>query len=50
MKFKGFSGMKKYDGEYYFFKKGVAKVPGMRYRGKPMLISFAEFNKLTREE
>ena len=39
--------IKKHDGETYFVKNGVAKVPGCRWRGKPMKIALTEFKELT---
>lgn len=34
------------DGERYVFKNGVAKVPGVRWKGKTMTITLKEFNEL----
>jgi len=51
MKLKPFNGRKKCkDGEVYWFKKGVAVVPGMWFRDpfwgfEPVTITFAEFIK-----
>lgn len=34
------------DGELYKFKNGIAEVPGIRFRRKPMYITLSEFNEL----
>jgi len=39
--------IKKDEGEVYTFRNGVAKVPGCRFGGKPMLITMKEFKELT---
>lgn len=36
-----------HEGERYVFKKGVASVPGCRYKGIPMKITLEEFHELT---
>jgi len=42
--------IKKYDGETYIFKNGVAIVPGVHFpRGIPMKITLQEFNQLSKE-
>ena len=38
---------KKNKHEHYIFKNGVAKVPNIKYKGKPMIITLKEFNELT---
>lgn len=37
------------DGELYKFKNGIAEVPGMRFCGKKVFITLAEFNELCEE-
>ena len=51
MKFKRHSKTvyKKHDEEHYVFKNGIATVPGVRYKRKPMTITLKEFNELTKE-
>lgn len=39
-----------YEGEVYTFKNGYAKVPGVLYQGKPMLISIKNFREMTKGE
>ena len=41
--------IKTHDGEKYFFKNMVAKVPGCLFQGRPMRVTLKEFNELTRE-
>jgi hypothetical protein len=41
--------IKTYDGEKYFFRNGVATVPGCYFQKKPMKITIKEFNELSRE-
>jgi hypothetical protein len=49
-KVKGFSGIKKCSvGEVYFFRDGVAVVPGVLIFGRPVMISISEFKKLQEE-
>lgn len=38
---------KKNEGETYIFKNGVAKVPGVTWKGKPVMITIKEFNTLS---
>ena len=38
---------RKKDGETYIFKNGIAKVPGVKFKGKPMTITLKEFDELT---
>jgi len=33
--------------ERYIFKNGVAVVPGIKFKGKPMTITLKEFNEMT---
>jgi len=43
----GFTGIKKdQSGEIYKFKAGKAVIPGFRLQGKPIEITFKEFNEL----
>ncbi|MCK9369222.1 hypothetical protein M0R04_04725 [Candidatus Dojkabacteria bacterium] len=34
------------DGEYYTFRNGFAVVPGVTFKGKPVLITLKEFKEL----
>jgi len=40
--------IKKYDGETYIFKNGIAKVPGTYFKKRIMTITLAEFNELSK--
>lgn len=37
------------EGERYIFRNGIAKVPGVRWKGKPMTITLNEFKELSRD-
>lgn len=38
---------RKDSGETYIFKNGLAKIPGVKFKGKPMMITLKEFDELT---
>lgn len=47
----GFEGMKKdTSGEIYRFKKGIAVVPNIKIKGRPVFITLKEFNEFNQGE